>query len=107
MRRAWILRGEIKKHLLPTDSDDAKFQRIQSHLQIALSPKFGNLFGKMCNDVKYFQIFCNLGYFMHDVLAAATVIIQIRFFFQLGKNQAKTGLDKLLTPTLLGFLAGQ
>ena len=31
MGRAWFLRGEIKTHLLPTDSDDAKFQRIQSH----------------------------------------------------------------------------
>ncbi len=53
------------------------------------------------------QIFCNLGYIVHDLPAAATVIIQIRGFLQLEKNQAKTGLDKLLTPTLSGFLAGQ
>jgi hypothetical protein len=61
----------------------------------------------MCNDVQYLQIFCNLCDIMHDVPAAAKVIIQIRGFHQLEKKQAKTGLDKLLTPTLSVFLAGQ
>jgi hypothetical protein len=69
--KAWFLRGEIETHLLPNDSDDPKFQRIQSHLQNALVAKFEVLFVKMCNKVKYFQIFCNFGDILHDVPAAA------------------------------------
>ena len=45
------------------------------------SLNFEELFVKMYNNVKYFQIFCNLSEIVHDVPAAATVIIQIRGFF--------------------------
>jgi hypothetical protein len=44
--RAWVVHSEIKTHLLPIDSDDAKFQKMQSQLQIAFSAKFENCLGK-------------------------------------------------------------
>ena len=62
----------------------------------------------MSSSVSYFVIFCNLVNFMHVAPAATKVKIQIRGFLQLGKAaKAKTGLDKLLSPTLSYFLAGQ
>ena len=61
----------------------------------------------MWSIVSYFVIFCNLFNILHDAPAETKVKIQIRGFLQLGKSKAKTGLDKLLSPTLSYFLAGQ
>ena len=65
------------------------------------------MFGNLFNSVSYFVIFCNLFNILHVAPAATKVKIQIRGFLQLGKSKAKTGLDKLLSPTLSDFLAGQ
>ncbi len=61
----------------------------------------------MCSTVTYFEIFCNLGDITNAVPAATNDIIQIQGFLQLGESKAKTRLDKMLTPALSIFLAGQ
>ena len=106
---AWVLRGEITINLnqLLSDSFDAKVQNTKSQLQAALGAKFENLFGKMWSIVSYFVIFCNLSQILHVAPAATTVKIQIRGFLQIRNPRAKTGLDKLLSPTLSFFLAGE
>ena len=106
---AWVLRGEITINLnqLLSDSFDAKVQDTKSQLQAALGAKFENLFGKMWSIVSYFVIFCNLSQILHVAPAATTVKIQIRGFLQIRNPRAKTGLDKLLSPTLSFFLAGE
>ena len=106
--KAWVLHGEITINQSLSDSFDAKVQNTKSQLQATLGAKFETLFQKMCSEVSYFVIFCNLVNFMHVAPAATKVKIQIRGFLQLGKAaKAKTGLDKLLSPTLSDFLAGQ
>ena len=106
--KAWVLRGEITINQLLGDSLDAKIQNTKSQLQAALGANFENLFQKMSSCVSYFVIFCNLVNFMHVAPAATKVKLQIRGFLQLGTDaKAKTGLDKLMTPALSYFLAGE
>ena len=105
--KAWVLDGEITINQLLSDSFDAKVQNTKSQLQATLGAKFETLFQKMCSEVSYFVIFCNLFNILHDAPAETKVKIPIRGFLQLGKSKAKTGLDKLLSPTLSDFLAGQ
>ena len=105
--KAWVLDGEITINQLLSDSFDAKVQNTKSQLQATLGAKFETLFQKMCSEVSYFVIFCNLFNILHDAPAETKVKIPIRGFLQLGKSKAKTGLDKLMSPTLSDFIAGQ
>ena len=95
--KAWVLHGEITINQSLSDSFDAKVQNTKSQLQATLGAKFETLFEKMCSEVSYFVIFCNLFNILHDAPAETKVKIQIRGFLQLGKSKAKTGLDKLLS----------
>ncbi len=79
---------------------------MQSHLQTALGAKIEHLIGKMCSNVSYFEIFCDLVDIIHDKPAATKIGIQVRGFLQLENNKAKKGLDKLLIPTVSNFLVG-
>ncbi len=83
--------------MLPNDSDHAK---LAIQLQTALGIKLEILFVSMCSTVSYFEIFYNVVGIMHDAPAAAKARIQIWGFLKLRKNEAKTGWDKLLTPTV-------
>jgi hypothetical protein len=79
--KAWVLHGEITINQSLSDSLDAKVQNTKSQLQATLGAKFENLFEKMCSEVSYFVIFCNLFNILHDVPAETKVKIPIRGSF--------------------------
>jgi hypothetical protein len=104
---AWVLRGEVTKHLLHNDAsiefngdDDAKVQNKKSQAAFGANNsagKFESLLGKMLINVTYFVSFCNLVSILHVGPAAATKVkIQIRGFLRLEKVTALTMLENLL-----------